>query len=99
MPNTYEDHESQPGHRPGMESVVNRGADARDSSGSRVGARRMPGEADEATRHQMLAGAEKSEPAPKGTAPTPSPADTDASGVGGRQREQTVMDQVQNAGG
>lgn len=104
---TYEDEMSQPVHRPGMEGVVNRGVDARDSSGNRTSADRPTvGPADSATRKAALDAALSGKPAPLQKAPSDeadeqapaSPGDS-ASGVGGRTREQTVMDQVAKAGG
>lgn len=85
---TYEDHESRPTSRPGMESVVNRGADVRDANGNRTGDR-------------PTASAGKIDPFSVGGDPAPTPAANSAppsadpmTGAGGRQREQTVMDTV-----
>lgn len=93
---TYESEMNQPVHRPGMEGVVNRGTDARDQSGNREGPRRT---VSPPTRSAFGADS-ASDPAPKAppkAAPaSPSP---DGSGIGGRQREQAIMDEVAKAGG
>lgn len=92
---TYADEINQAAHRPGMEHVVNRGDDARDQSGTREGARRQ---VSPPTRSAFGAdSAADAAPKEEVTAATPSAADT--SGVGGRQREATVMSEVEKAGG
>lgn len=104
---TYESEMSQPVHRPGMEGVVNRGLDARDTSGNRTSEDRPKvGPADSATRKAALDSAlgEKSPPLQKAPsdesdAQAPASPGDSTSGVGGRTREQTVMDQVAKAGG
>jgi hypothetical protein len=92
---TYESEMNQPVHKPGMESVVNRGAaadDPKDSSGNRSGPRRA---VSPPTRSAFGADS-ASDPAPK--APPQAPAPTpDASGIGGRMREQQIMDTVDAA--
>lgn len=98
---TYDSEMGQPVHRPGMERAVNRGnaesppADPRDQSGNRMGARRQVGEADPATREHMIDEADEgSTPPPAAKAAPPAP-DTEAgSGIGGREREDAIMDTV-----
>jgi len=90
---TYEDEMNQSVHRPGMESVVNRG-DARDASGNREGARRT---VSPPTRSAFGADSE-SDPPPKETPKAAAPApDSLGTGIGGRQREQKIMDYVDKA--
>jgi hypothetical protein len=88
---TYESEINQPAHRPGMESVVNRGVDA---DGNRTGDR--PTVAAGKIDPFSVAG----DPAPKTPAKTPpSSPSADGSGSGGRQREQVIMDNVDKASG
>lgn len=91
---TYQSEMSTPSHRPGMEKVVNRADDPKDASGNRQGGRRTV-----APPTQSAFGpASASDPAPKAAtaAPAPRPSD-DASGIGGRMREQKIMDTVDDA--
>ena len=99
MPNptpstTYSDEINQPAHRPGMQGVVNRGSstdDARDASGNRTGDRPTVS----APTRSAFGPDSASDPPPKAApAPAAAPPAPDASGIGGRQREQTIMDTV-----
>lgn len=89
---TYDSEINQPNHRPGMESVVSRG-DARDQSGSRTGERPTVG-AGHTDPFSV-----KGDPSPKAIAKPATATDSDPSGVGGREREATIMSQVKAAGG
>jgi hypothetical protein len=106
---TYESEINQPAHRPGMESVVNRGPaqkmgvqnkpmpimQARDQSGNETQDDR-PKVAPGRTDPFSVAG----DPAPKTPAKTPpSSPSADGSGSGGREREQVIMDNVDKASG
>lgn len=91
---TYDSELNQPAHRPGMEGVVNRGADARDTSGNRVAGERPTVGAGHVDPFSVAG-----DPAPKGTPKTPPTPSTDGSGLGGRERENTIMEQVAKAGG
>jgi hypothetical protein len=64
---TYHSEINQPAHRPGMESVVNRGGDARDQSGNREGPRRTVG----AGTQSAFGPASASDPAPKAAPAAP----------------------------
>jgi cell division septation protein DedD len=102
MPNpTYEDHESQPLHRPGMSNVVNRGSDARDASGNRTSDERPTVSAGKVDPFSVSGDPAPAAPAastPKPTAPTASSvASSDGAGSGGQAREQVVMDTVDKA--
>lgn len=92
---TYADEINQTAHRPGMEHVVNRGDDARDQSGTREGVRRQ---VSPPTRSAFGADS-ASDPAPKEEAAAAPPAPEVMSGIGGRQREAKIMDEVEKAGG
>lgn len=96
---TYEGEMNQPKHRPGMESVVNRGADdPRDQSGNRLGSRRT---ASPPTRSAFGADS-ASDPAPKAppqAAATPPAPASPGSGIGGRQRTQAIEDEADKASG
>ena len=105
-PTTYQSEMATPAHKPGMEGVVNRGpqhavpseGDARDSSGNRQGARRTVS----APTQSAFGPASASDPAPPPAPPAAKPAPsqtTDASGIGGRMREQKIMDTVDKAAG
>jgi hypothetical protein len=86
---SYDSEMSQSVHRPGMEKVVNR---AVDQDGNRIGPRAAPaaGKIDPFSL--------KGDPAPKSSpkAPDPAPA-ADGSGIGGRDREATIMGQADKA--
>lgn len=88
---TYDSEMNQPSHRPGMESVVNRG-DARDSSGNRTSDTRPTVAAGKVDPFSI-----KDDPAPTPPAKTPPAAADDGSGTGGRQREQVISGQVDKA--
>jgi hypothetical protein len=91
---TYESEMNQPSHRPGMESVVNRGDDARDSSGTREGARRQ---VSPPTRSAFGADS-ASDPAPREAAAAPPAADdSPGAGTGGRQRTEKILGQADSA--
>lgn len=103
---TYESEMNTPAHRPGMEGVVNRGGknlathgtgvqdDPKDASGNREGARRTVAPPTQSAFGPRSA----SDPAPKAPAPAPAPApSSDGSGIGGRMREQKIMDTVDDA--
>jgi len=99
---TYESEMNQPVHRPGMESVVNRGAksaaqvaaqaDPRDSSGNRTADDRPVAKAGKIDPFSVSGDpAPKAAPKPAATPPDP------ATGIGGRDREATIMGQVDDA--
>jgi hypothetical protein len=90
---TYDSEMNQSVHRPGMEKVVNRADDARDSSGNREGGRRSV-----APPTRSAFGADStSDPAPKEEAPSASPAATTPLSIVGTTRTaqnlQTADDQ------
>lgn len=93
---TYESEMNQTAHRPGMESVVNRGADARDQSGTREGARRTVAP----PTQSAFGAASASDPAP---APAAKPAATAPDSLGtdirGKAREQKMNDIIDKAAG
>lgn len=100
---TYDSEINQSAHRPGMESVVNRGAppttpsaraDARDQSGNRTSEARPTVAAGHIDPFSV-----KGDAAPATPAKTPMAAPDDGSGAGGRQREAAIMNEVQKAGG
>lgn len=94
---TYQSEMSQPSHRPGMESVVNRGSDdPRDSSGNREGGRRSV-----APPKRSAFGADSaSDPAPAAPSKPPATtADSSIAGSGGREREAHIMSEVDKAVG
>lgn len=82
---TYHDEINQPAHRPGMESVVNRG-DARDASGNREGARRTVS----APTRSAFGADSASDPAPRA-------APTETASSGPAEPEDMVMRIVQKA--
>jgi hypothetical protein len=92
---SYEDHENQPLHRPGMATVVNRGADTRDANGNRTTDDRPqvgPGHAD------PFGAASASDPAlPPAAKPAPAAPAGDGSGTGGRTREAVIQQNVEKA--
>lgn len=90
---TYDSEMNQPAHRPGMEKVVNRGADdARDSSGNREGERRSA-----APPTRSAFGADSaSAPAPDET-PAPTP-DRPSLPISGKARTAANLDTADNEG-
>jgi len=93
---TYDSEMKQPIHRPGMESVVNRGAtassDARDANGNRTGDRPTVG-----AGHVDPFSIKGDGAPPPAAKPASTPAPSDPSGIGGRQRESTIMGQADKA--
>lgn len=103
---TYDSEMSQPSHRPGMEGAVNRATAGAGGTSVGQGPRKVAAALDDGrnvasppTRSAFGADS-RSDPAPKAQ-PTPAApqAAADSSGVGGRMREQHIMDEVAKAGG
>jgi hypothetical protein len=92
---TYADEMSQPVHKPGMESVVNRGTPDTDKDGNRTGPRRTVSP----PTQSAFGPASASDPAPASPKPSaaPTPDPDSAAGIGGKAREATVMGQVDQA--
>jgi hypothetical protein len=94
---------STPAHKPGMQNVVNRGpqhavpseGDARDSDGNRQGPRRTVSP----PTQSAFGPASASDPAPAAAAKAAPSQSTSVSGIGGRMREQQIMDTVDKAAG
>jgi hypothetical protein len=108
QPTTYESEINTPSHKPGMESVVNRGSqhavpsegDTRDQSGNRTGARRQVSPPTESA----FGPASHSDPPPPTSsankqAPPSTPSADMTPGSGGKVREQKITDYVDKAAG
>jgi hypothetical protein len=92
---SHADLASTPVHRPGMEGVVNRGADARDSDGNRTSSERP--QASPGTQSAFGA-ASASAPAPKAApAAAPVSAPPEVNAVEGHEREAQITDYVDKA--